>query len=57
MSDSQKLLEIAGEEGKNGEDNKVKKLKFTPPLLHEYGEIVKICQASTIEGNNDTFTS
>jgi hypothetical protein len=56
MSDSQGLLENTGEMGETNRDDKIKKLKFTPPILHEYGEVVKICRAAPLTGQNDFFT-
>jgi hypothetical protein len=57
MSDSQKILGNVGEMGKTEKEDKAKKLKFTPPVLHEYGEVVNLCQAALTQGQNDFFTS
>ena len=57
MSASQELLGAAAEMGKTEKDGQVKKLKFSPPRLHKYGEVAKICQAAPTQGMNDFFTS
>jgi hypothetical protein len=44
MSDAQKKLGTVGEIDKSEKNRQVGKMKFTPPVLHKYGEVVKICQ-------------
>jgi hypothetical protein len=56
MSDSPEILEKADGMGETEKNQKGKK-KFTPPILREYGEVVKISHASTTQGQNDYFTS
>ena len=57
MSDAQKMVTVGAERCKAEKGSQGKKLKFTPPILHKYGEIVKICQAAPTMGQNDFFTS
>ncbi len=57
MVDSKDVLEKVGKMGEAEETRKVKKLKFTPPVLQQYGKVTKICQAATVQGQNDFFTS
>ena len=57
MSASQKIDKVGAKRGKATKGSQGKKLKFTPPMLHKYGEIVKICQAAPTMGQNDFFTS
>jgi hypothetical protein len=57
MPDLNKVLGNAEEMDENKKDEQVKKLKFTPPILHKYGEVVKICQGNLVQGGADFFTS
>ncbi len=57
MSDAQNLSGNRDKMGEIEKDGCMKKLTFTPPVLHKYGEVVKICQAATVQGQNDFFTS
>lgn len=57
MSDSREKLGVATELAKCEADSKTGKMKFTPPLLHKFGEAVKLCRAAPTQGQQDFFTS
>jgi hypothetical protein len=55
MSDVREKVASAAERGRSEKDGKKGKMKFTPPVLHEYGEVVKICQENATFQGNDEF--
>ena len=57
MSAAPKILRVGDKMDEAKKGDQVKKLNFTPPILHKYGEIVKICQAQTTQGQQDFYTS
>ena len=57
MSDAQKLLGVGADMDEAKKGGQIKNLKFTPPVLHKYGEMVKICQAQTTQGQQDFYTN
>jgi hypothetical protein len=57
MSDSQEKLGAATELGKSEADLNSGKMNFTPPVLHKYGEVARLCRAAPTQGQNDFFTS
>ncbi len=56
MSNSQEFLKNAGPKGEAKKGNKVKKIPFTPPVLHKYGEVGKVSGAGPNQGPGDFFT-
>jgi len=57
MSDSQEKLGVAADFGKNKKNRNTGKMKFNPPVLHKFGEAVKLCRAAPTQGQNDYYTS
>ena len=54
MSDTLEKLGGPAGPGKSEEEGRGAKKKFSPPVLHRYGEVVKICQtAPTGQGEDD----
>jgi hypothetical protein len=42
MSDVKKRMGTPADLDKSGGDGRVKKMKFTPPVLHNHGKVVEI---------------
>jgi hypothetical protein len=57
VSDSQEVYGSVMATNSIGEEAQKKKLKFSPPILHKYGQVVKLCKAAPAQGENDFFTS
>lgn len=56
MSDAQEKLGTPTGMGPGEEQGKVGKKNFTPPVLHKYGEVVKICQDGPKSPADDALT-
>jgi hypothetical protein len=56
MLDNQEKLGTSAAVDKSKKDGKKGKLKFTPPVLHDYGEVVKICRGGhELQDANDIY--